>query len=107
MAIPNNGPDGAWEVPCADGDSAYGQKGVCGNHKVSYTTLVMQDVKEGTYQDEFVSEGAAMLKGANNLTVSLADNDLSNYFYNGLFKNHYGAIRSEAALTILTKTLNH
>ncbi len=50
---------GAWETPCADGDTAYGQKGVCGTHKVTYTTVVMKDVKEGTYQDEFVSEGSS------------------------------------------------
>ena len=101
LLAPLNGPDGAWETPCADGDTAFGQKGVCGGHKVSYTTIVMQDVKEGTYQDEFVSEGSSALKGAKNLTVSLSDNDTSGYFYNGLFKNHYGALRSEAALKLL------
>lgn len=102
---PNNGPDGAWETPCADGDTAFGQKGVCGNHKVAYTTVVMKDVKEGTYQDEFVSEGSSKLNGATNLTVDLTSNDLSNYFYNGLFKNHMGSIRSDAALKIIVKAL--
>jgi len=102
---PLNGPGGAWETPCADGDSAFGQRGVCGGHKVLYTTLVMKDVKEGTYQDEFVSEGSSKLNGADNLTVSLADNDESGFFYNGLFKNHMGSIRSEAALSALVDTL--
>jgi hypothetical protein len=102
---PNNGPNGAWETPCSDGDSAFGQKGVCAGHKVSYTTVVMRDVKEGTYQDEFVSEGSSKLNGATNLTLALEDNDLSNYFYNGLFKNHMGSIRSEAALKAIVKAL--
>ena len=31
----------------------------------------------------------------------------SGYFYNGLFKNHYGALRSEAALKILVETLSN
>ncbi len=103
---PLNGPGGAWETPCADGVTAYGQSGVCGDHKVTYTTIVMQDVSQGTYQDEFVSEGSSALNGAKNLTVSLQDDDLSTYFYNGIFKNHYGAIRSEAALKILVDTLS-
>lgn len=102
---PNNGAGGAWETPCSDGDSAYGQKAVCNGHKVTYTTVVMQDVSQGTYQDEFVSEGSAKLAGATNLTVGLTDNDLSNYFYNGLFKNHMGSIRSDAALKIIVKAL--
>lgn len=100
-----NGPGGAWEVPCADGDTAFGQAGVCGGHKVKYLTVVMKDVKEGTFQDEFVSEGASTLKGADNRTVELTDNDETGYFFNGLFKNHYGAIRSENALGILTTAL--
>ena len=102
---PNNGPNGAWETPCLDGDNAFGQQGVCGGHKVAYTTVVMKDVKEGTYQDEFVSEGSSKLQGANNHTIELTDNDLSNYFYNGLFKNHMGSIRSEAALKIIVQAV--
>jgi pimeloyl-ACP methyl ester carboxylesterase len=105
FSAPNNGPGGAWETPCSDGDSAYGQHGVCGGHKVTYTTVVMKDIKDGSYQDEFVSEGSSKLNGATNLTVGLNDNDLSNYFYNGLFKNHMGSIRSETALKIIVKAL--
>jgi pimeloyl-ACP methyl ester carboxylesterase len=103
---PLNGEGGAFETPCADGDSAYGQRGVCGGNKVKYTTLVMKDIKEGTYQDEFVSEGSSALAGAQNFTVGLTDQDDSGYFYNGLFKNHYGALRSEAALKIITDALS-
>lgn len=102
---PLNGPAGAWEVPCADGETAFGQKGVCGKHKVTYATIVMRDVSQGTYQDEFVSEGSSRLEGALNLTVQLTDNDESGYFYNGLFKNHMGSIRSESALKALTDVL--
>lgn len=100
-----NGPGGAWETPCGDGDTAFGQAGVCGGHKVKYLTIVMKDVKEGTFQDEFVSEGASRLLGADNRTVELTDNDDSGFFFNGIFKNHYGAIRSETALGILTTAL--
>jgi len=102
---PLNGPTGAWETPCADGDTAFGQKGVCGTHKVTYTTVVMKDVKEGTYQDEFVSEGSAKLAGATNKVVELTDNDTTGYFYNGIFKNHMGSVRSEAALKIIMDAL--
>lgn len=102
---PLNGPGGAWETPCLDGETAFGQKGVCGGNRVRYTTVVMKDVSQGSFQDEFVSEGSSALAGANNQTVALTDNDLSGYFYGGIFKNHYGAIRSEAGLTILMDAL--
>ncbi len=98
---PLNGPGGAWETPCVDGDTAFGQKGVCGGHKVAYYTLVMHDTPNGPLQDEFVSQTSAMLNGAENDTVALSDIDQTGYFYNGLFKNHYGALRSETALTKL------
>ena len=101
-----NGPDGAFETPCLDGNTAYGQTGVCGGNKVAYTTVVMKDVEGGTYQDEFVSEASSKLKGAQNLTVGLSDTDPSNYFYKGLFKSHYGAIRSAAGLKIVLDALS-
>jgi hypothetical protein len=103
---PLNGPNGAFETPCADGKTAYGQTGVCGNNAVKYFTVVMKDVKEGTFQDEFVSEGSSRLNGAENRTVELSDNDESGYFYNGLFKNHYGAIRSEPGLQMIMDVLS-
>jgi hypothetical protein len=104
---PLNGADGAFETPCLDGDTAYGQKGVCGGHKVNYVTVVMQDPPQGALQDEFVSQTASALKGAQNLTVSLADKDPTGYFYNGAFKNHFGSIRSEAGLKIILSALLH
>lgn len=97
--VPLNGPNGAYETPCIDGSHAFGQSGVCGGHSVRYTTLVMRDISQGTYQDEFVSQAAAMLDGADNETDELTDQDQTGYFYNGAFKNHFGSIRSEAALT--------
>ena len=74
---------------------------VCGGNHVRYLTIVMQDIADGSYQDEFVSEASTHLGGADNQHVSLQDFDTSNYFYNGLFKNHYGSLRSEAGLTII------
>ncbi len=101
-----NGENGAFETPCADGNTAYGTAGVCGGNKVAYTTVVMKDVSQGTYQDEFVSEASAALKGADNQLLQLTDNDLSGYFFNGIFKNHFGAARSEAALTKMMNALS-
>lgn len=106
FSTPLNGTDGAFETPCGDGDVAFGQAGVCDGNTVKYTTVVMQDIKDGTYQDEFVSQGSAALLGADNHTVGLASSDQTGYFLKGLFKNHYGALRSEAALQIITDALN-
>jgi pimeloyl-ACP methyl ester carboxylesterase len=103
---PLNGPDGAYETPCSDGSHAFGQTNVCGNHAVRYTTLVMRDISQGTYQDEFVSEAAAALQGADNETDDLTDQDQTLYFYAGAFKNHFGSIRSEAALTKIMSWLS-
>jgi pimeloyl-ACP methyl ester carboxylesterase len=102
-----NGPDGAWETPCADGDSAYGVKGACGGRTIQYTTIVMRDENQGVFQDEFVNEASAALKGADNRKIELTDEDISKYFYNGLFNDHFGALRSEAALTIAMAALNN
>jgi hypothetical protein len=107
---PLNGPaidDGAgelggwWETPCADGDYAFGVRGECGGRPVSYTTVAMQDLDNGSQQDEFVSEHASRLYPtacADNQVNGLNDFDTSGYFYNGLFRNHYGSVRSEAGL---------
>jgi hypothetical protein len=103
---PLNGPTGEYETPCADGSTAWGQAGVCDGNKVSYTTVTMRDPKDGTYQDEFVSESAAKLNGADNKVVELTDTDATLYFYNGLFKSHYGAVRSEAGLKIIVDALS-
>jgi pimeloyl-ACP methyl ester carboxylesterase len=98
---------GAFETPCLDGDTAFGQHGVCGGHKVRYTTVVMQDVSQGTYQDEFTCQACSMLNGADNETVALSDVDPTGYFYNGAFKHHFGSIRSEHGLQIIMAALTH
>jgi pimeloyl-ACP methyl ester carboxylesterase len=103
---PLNGDGDAFDTPCADGDSAFGQSHACGGKKVRYTTIVMKDPGGGApLQDEFVSEKSTFLVGATNLTVDLADQDQSLYFYNGHFKNHYGAIRSEKGLGLILTAL--
>jgi pimeloyl-ACP methyl ester carboxylesterase len=104
---PLNGASAAYETPCSDGNTAYGQSGVCGGHTVHYTTVVMRDVSQGTYQDEFVSEGSAALAGADNQTLQLSDQDQTGYFYNGIFKNHFGSIRSEAGLGKIIAALSN
>jgi len=100
-----NGPDGAHETPCADGDTAYGQAGACAGNTVAYTTIVMRDIADGSYQDEFVSERSSALAGADNRLIELDDTDDTGYFFNGLLKNHYGAARSQAALDIIAEVV--
>jgi pimeloyl-ACP methyl ester carboxylesterase len=91
-----NGPDGAYETPCGDGQTAFGAEGVC-DGVVKYTTIVMEDLPGGEQQDMFVSEASSQLLGAENLTIGLDDFDDSNYFFCGLFRDHYGSGRSDAA----------
>ncbi len=101
MTAPGEEFGGWWETPCADGDYAYGKRGACGGNVVAYTTITMQDLANGSQQDEFVSEHSSRLYPtacANNQIDGLNDFDTSGYFYNGLFRNHYGSIRSEAGL---------
>ncbi|MBP6629800.1 MAG: hypothetical protein KA297_10240 [Kofleriaceae bacterium] len=100
-----SGVDGADEAPCHDGATAYGDA-ACADHQVAYTTVVMQDITDGSYQDEFVSEASAALTGADNRTVGLDDTDDSGYFFGGLLKNHYGAARSAAALDLILEVLS-
>ena len=95
-----NGPDHAYEAPCADGATAYGDAD-CAGHRVVYTTVVMRDIDNGSYQDEFVSEASTALEGADNRNLELTDVDDSGYFFGGLLKNHYGASRSAAALELV------
>jgi pimeloyl-ACP methyl ester carboxylesterase len=92
---------GWWETPCADGDYAFGKRAACGGNHVFYTTITMQDLDNGTQQDEFVSEHASRLYPtacANNILDGLNDFDTSGYFYNGYFRNHYGSVRSNTGL---------
>ncbi len=100
-----NGSSGAWETPCADGQNAFGVTGLCGGNTVRWTTIVMKDIADGSYQDEFVSQASSKLAGADNRNINLGDVDESGYFFNGLLKNHYGAARSQAALTIMLEKL--
>ncbi|MEL6348614.1 MAG: hypothetical protein AAFV53_36255 [Myxococcota bacterium] len=101
---PLNGPEGAWETPCSDGATAWARP-ICGDQSVDYTTIVMEDLPDGEQQDLFVSEASSRLAGADNQTLGLNDFDESNYFFCGLFKNHYGAARSDAALEIILNRL--
>lgn len=99
-----NGPDGAYETPCADGIHAYGQTNVCGRNIVLYTTTVHKDEPDGTTKDEFVSEASAALKGADNRTVTSLK---ATNFFGGpdLFANHYGAIRSAEGVALAKSAL--
>ncbi|MBX2804185.1 MAG: hypothetical protein KTR31_41375 [Myxococcales bacterium] len=102
---PLNGPEGAFETPCSDGTSAFGRPDACNGHSVDYTTVVMEDLPGGEQQDLFVSEASSYLEGADNQTIGLNDFDESNYFFCGLFANHYGAARSIPALDIIDARL--
>jgi len=96
-----DGVGGWWETPCADGDYAFGRRDACGGNTVAYTTITMEDLENGSQQDEFVSEQASRLYPAAcaaNLLDGVNDFDTSGYFYNGFFRNHYGSVRSEAGL---------
>jgi hypothetical protein len=101
---PLNGPSGEFETPCGDGEMAFGES-VCDGATVEYTTVVMEDLPGGEQQDLFVSEASAALKGADNRTLGLNDFDKTNYFFCGLFKNHYGATRNEVALGFVAEKL--
>jgi hypothetical protein len=99
---------GWWETPCADGDYAFGERGACGGHPVAYTSITMEDLENGSQQDEFVSEHASRLYPtacANNLIDDLNDFDTSGYFFNGFFRNHYGSVRSDAGLAKILAAL--
>ena len=101
---------GWWETPCADGDYAFGERDACGGHAVAYTTITMRDLPNGTQQDEFVSEHASRLYPeacADNVLTDPTDFDTSGYFYNGFFRNHYGAVRSPAGLAAITAALEN
>jgi pimeloyl-ACP methyl ester carboxylesterase len=100
---PLNGDGGSFETPCADGNTAYGQSGVCGGNHILYTTVVFQDPQNGPLQDEFVSQTSSALSGATNKTVS--DVDSTTYFLNGALKHHYGAIRSTQGVQIAQQAL--
>ncbi len=90
---------GWWETPCADASYAFGKRDACGGNAVSYTTITMSDLPDGTQQDLFVSEHASRLYPedcAENHNTTLNDFDTSGYLANGLLRNHYGSTRSNA-----------
>ncbi|HVE85119.1 MAG TPA: hypothetical protein VND93_19845 [Myxococcales bacterium] len=106
----DNGEAGAWETPCADGETAFGvggEGGQCSGHRVQYTTIVMRDISQGTYQDEFVSEASARLEGADNQLIETTEPDQTGYFYAPAFSDHFGSIRSEHALQIAMGALSN
>lgn len=104
-----SGEFGGWyETPCADGDYAFGERGVCGGHVVQYTTITMRDHEDGTQQDLFVSEHASRLypiECADNVITELTDFDTSGYLLNGIFRNHYGSVRSEKGHSLVLAAL--
>jgi hypothetical protein len=109
-AMPTDGGEfGGWyETPCADGDYAFGERGACGGHAVEYTTIAMADLQDGTQQDLFISEHSGRLyppECVDNHVNGLFDFDTSGYFLNGLFRNHYGSVRSIAGLAVIQAVL--
>jgi len=102
-----NGDADAWDTPCADGEHAFGVAGQCYGHKVQYTTIVMHDISQGTYQDEFVSEASAHLDGADNQFIETTESDQTGWFYAPAFSDHFGSIRSEHALQIAMDALSN
>ena len=93
-----------------DFEQLFGKRGACGDHAVQYTTITMQDLDNGTQQDEFVSEHASRLYPvacANNAITDLTAFDTSGYFFNGFFRNHYGSVRSEPGLAKILAALEN
>jgi pimeloyl-ACP methyl ester carboxylesterase len=105
----------SFDTPCSDGNTAFGQTGVCGNNKVVYTTVVFADQPNGTQLDEFVSQASSTLLGANNMTVTQPEPGTctgsgssmmcSGYFLYPNFEYHYGAIRSAQGIAIAKAAL--
>jgi pimeloyl-ACP methyl ester carboxylesterase len=108
----NNGPNDLFAAPCADGSYAYGAEDQCGDNVVEYTTITMEDIADGAFQDEFVSEASAALDlepCVDNQLVTLEDYDRSGYFFDaipGFLANHFGSMRSDAGMQIILDKLN-
>lgn len=122
----NNGPGDMFAVPCADGSFAYGKADQCGGNVIDYTTITMKDPVGGALQDEFVSVASSRIDmdqttvksdGSISVTdpacvdnhlIELTDYDTSGYFLDGapgFLANHFGSIRSEAAMTFIVGKL--
>ncbi len=105
----------SFDTPCSDGTTAYGISGACGGNTVVYTTVVFADQPNGALLDEFVSQGSAMLTGANNMTVTQPEPGVctgsgssmmcQGYFLYPDFEYHYGAIRSAQGIAIAKAAL--
>ncbi len=108
---PITGPADLWAAPCADGDYAFGDHSACGGNVIQYTTAVMEDLPNGSLQDEFVSQASAMLAldgCVDNETIGLSDFDVSGYFFTGapaIFANHFGTIRSDNGMAMIMSKL--
>ena len=108
----NNGPNDLYTAPCADGSYAFGSEDQCGDNVVDYTTITMEDLPDGSFQDEFVSEASASLDlepCVENELIGLDDFDRSGYFFDGLpgfLANHFGSVRSDAGMALILQKLN-
>lgn len=102
-----NGPSDLFAAPCADGDYAFGLRGMCEGTQVDYLTVTMEDIPGGELQDEFVSEDSSMLdlEGCvDNQLIGLDGYDSSGYFFTGAWgfiANHFGSARSPAGMQLV------
>jgi hypothetical protein len=104
--MPISGVDEAWETPCVDGSTAFGQTGVCGGNTIKWTTVVDADnASDGSTEDEIVDQSAAALMGANNLTIPYGSVDSSGYFYGMLLEHHFSSVRSAAGIAAIMGAL--
>jgi len=104
--MPISGVGEAWETPCVDGSTAFGQTGVCGGNTIKWTTVVDADnAADGSTEDEIVDESAAALMGANNLTIPYGSVDSTGYFYGMLLEHHFSSVRSAAGIAAIMGAL--
>ncbi|MCB9732958.1 MAG: alpha/beta hydrolase [Deltaproteobacteria bacterium] len=108
---PLNGPSDLFSAPCADGSYAFGEEDQCDGNVVQYTTVTMEDLPDGSLQDEFISEASSKLDlepCVDNETIGLGDYDSSGYFFTGapgFFANHFGTPRSNAGIALVLDKL--
>jgi len=104
----------SFDTPCSDGNTAYGQTGVCDGNTVVYTTVVFKDNSDGTTLDEIVDQASTALVGANNMTVSEPEpgtcpagsttNCVGYWLYPEL-EYHFASIRSAQGVAIAVAAL--
>jgi len=104
----------SFDTPCSDGNTAYGQTGVCGGNKVVYSTAVFKDNADGTTLDEIVDQASAALVGANNMTVTQPEpgtcpagstTNCVGYFSYPELEYHFASIRSAQGIAIAKAAL--